>query len=244
MSYPQLGEYCYPYPVVKNHNSNLFSTKGLIISVEGLDGAGKSTFVKNLEKKLCKKNKVYVGNFIHSPWLKEPLLQFKYNNCDEYTFMLLYTMALSRFFTEEIAPKLENEYVVILDRYILTIFSRSVVRGVNEDWLRKVLTIFREPDIQILIDTDADLCLKRKCNNEKILSYWESGCMLSKDDSLRMSYDASKYKESFLFYQNRIRDVLIRELDPHSIVFHYDNFLEMKEKIDYVVKLTSIKLER
>ena len=244
MSHPQLGEYRYPYPAVKNHKSKLFTKNGMIISVEGLDGAGKSTFVKQLEERLCKENKVYTGNFIHSPWLKDSLLQFKYNNCDEYSFTLLYTMALSRFFTEEIAPKLDEGYVVVLDRYILTIFSKGVVRGVDDKWLRGVLSVFREADVQIFIDTDMDLCLKRKCSSDKILSYWECGCMLSKDDSLRMGYDAAKYKENFILYQKSIREILISEMNPSCIVLRYDDFVEMKEQLDYVMKQISIKLAR
>ena len=233
---PKLGEYIYPYPFFENHHSKLNPDGGTLIAVEGGDGAGKSTFVKRLVNEVGEDNIVNCGNFIHAPWFKDILLQFKYYNCDEYSFALLFTTALARFFTEEVADNLEAGNIVIVDRYILSIYAKGVIRGVSRDWLNNILNIFRKPDMTILIDTDVDVCLKRKINDNDILSYWECGCMLSNDDSLRFSYDEAKYRAGFFNYQSKIKEIMMDEINKMENVFLINTSIKSNESIHRLIK--------
>ena len=233
---PQLGEYIYPYPFFENHNSKLNPNGGVLIAVEGGDGAGKSTFVKHLVDEIGKDDIVNCGNFIHSPWFKDILLQFKYYNCDEYSFSLLYTTALARFFTEEVADKLEAGNIVIVDRYILSILSKGVIRGVSREWLNNILSVFRKPDMTILIDTDVDVCLERKMKESDILSYWECGCMLSSDDSLRFNYDEVKYRKGFFEYQSKIKEIMLDEMNTKENVFLINPSITSDESVHMLIK--------
>ena len=189
MDIPKLGEFRYPYPGNSYIKSNLKEKKGLIIEIEGLDGSGKSSQLKMIERKLKEKySKVYVGNFIHSDFIKDILLRTKYENCDEYTFTFMYLMGLTNFFNCEIAEKLNDGYIVVLDRYIDTIKSKALIKNIDNKWLNNILSIYRKPDINIFIDTLPNICLERKKKDNEKLSFWECGCEVE-DDSLRFEYN-------------------------------------------------------
>ena len=126
--------------------------------------------MKNLKRKY---DKVYYTNFIHSEFIKDILLKTKWENCDINTFSLMYLMGLSNTYYREIVPKLKEEYIVVLDRYIYTIISKNIVSSEvkNDKWINKCLEIFRRPDIKIFIDTSIDECLKRKNHEDKIILF-------------------------------------------------------------------------
>lgn len=205
---PKLGEFRYPYP--KNPPTYTDETiKGYIIEIEGLDGSGKSSqtkaLVENL-KNICEK--VYYVNFIHSEYIKDILLKTKWENCDLNTFSFMYFMGLSNTYYREILPRLRQEYIVVLDRYIYTIISKNVVfNSSNEEWVENCSKIFRKPDLKIFIDTSVEECLKRKNSENEILSYWECGSNFYYEESLRMGYNPEKYKENFMKYQESIKEV-------------------------------------
>lgn len=159
-----------------------------------------------------KYNKVFYTNFIHSEFIKDILLKTKWENCDINTFSLMYLMGLSNTYYREIVPKLKEEYIVVLDRYIYTIISKNIVSNEvkNDEWINKCLEIFRKPDIKIFIDTPIDECLKRKNVDNKYLSYWECGGNIFYDEKLRQHYDEKKYNENFLKYQTKIREIYYR----------------------------------
>lgn len=165
--------------------------------------------MKNLKRKY---DKVYYTNFIHSEFIKDILLKTKWENCDINTFSLMYLMGLSNTYYREIVPKLKEEYIVVLDRYIYTIISKNIVSSEvkNDKWINKCLEIFRRPDIKIFIDTSIDECLKRKNADNKYLSYWECGGNIFYDEKLRQGYDKSKYNENFLKYQTKIQEIYQR----------------------------------
>ena len=120
----------------------------------------------------------------------------------------MYFMGLSNTYYREILPKLRQEYIVVLDRYIYTIISKNVVfNSSNEEWVENCSKIFRKPDLKIFIDTSVEECLKRKNSENEILSYWECGSNFYYEESLRMGYNPEKYKENFMKYQESIKEV-------------------------------------
>lgn len=212
---PKLGEFKYPYP--KNKPTIVDGTNlGLIIEIEGLDGSGKSSQTKELVNKLKSKyKKVFYVNFIHSEYIKDILLKTKWENCDINTFTFMYLMGLSNTYYREILPKLKENYIVVLDRYIYTIISKNVVNKnqFNDYWVRQCSKIFREPDIKIYIDTSTEECLKRKKKDNKYLSYWECGGNIFYNDEIRLKYDEEVYSKNFLKYQNKIKNIFYKYAD-------------------------------
>lgn len=218
MNIPKLGEFKYPYPGKCHVESNLKEKKGLLIEIEGLDGSGKSSQLKMIEEKLKKKySKIYVGNFIHSEYIRDILLRTKYENCDEYTFTFMYLMGLTNFYNYEVAKKLSEGYIVVLDRYIDTIRSKALVKNIDKEWLDNILSIYRKPDISIFIDVPPNICLERKKKDNKILSFWECGCEIG-DDSLRFEYNSKLYENNFIEHQKKMRKIFIDDYNSKFII--------------------------
>ncbi len=242
---PKLGEFKYPYP--KNEPTIVDQTSlGIIIEIEGLDGSGKSSQTKELVKKLKNKyQKVFYVNFIHSEYIKDILLKTKWENCDINTFTLMYFMGLSNTYYRDILPKLKENYIVVLDRYIYTIISKNVVNDnlFNDYWVKECSKIFRQPDIKVYIDTSTDECLKRKKKDNSYLSYWECGGNVFYSESIRMKYDDKIYSENFLKYQNKIKNIFYRYIYKEKD-WNVVNGNETKEKVNDVIwKVVERKLK-
>lgn len=210
---PELGEYITPYPKNKAQHNNINSeSKGIIIVLEGLDGSGKSTQAKKLYRRLEESGvKVFTTNFIHSDFIKPSLLKTKWENCDIYTFSCMYTMGLAYTYFKEIIDKLNQDYVVILDRYIYTIMVKAIVSGADIEWVKNLTKIFKQADITFFIDTPVETCLNRKRKDNEYLSYWECGGNIFGSDQMRYEYTPKEYEDGFIKYQTSIRDYFLEK---------------------------------
>ena len=86
-----------------------------------------------------------------------------------------------------IAPALDNNRVVVCDRYFYTSFARDTVRGVDETILEKIYQDLREPDAVFHCICPLATALKR-LNKEKGLSYYGSGMDLGLDSNPEDNY--------------------------------------------------------
>ena len=143
----------------------------------------------------------------------------------------MYFMGLSNTYYREILPRLRQEYIVVLDRYIYTIISKNIVfNSLNEEWIKNCSKIFRKPDLKIFLDASVEECLKRKNSDNEILSYWECGNNFYYDESLRTKYDSEKYKENFIKYQEAIKKVFKKYIKKEND-WHVINGNKSKEQI-------------
>ena len=197
------------YPKNKAWNQNVKCDEGVLVVLEGIDGSGKSTQCKILENNLKKTYKCSSVNFIHSDFLKVPLLKAKWENADAYTFLYLYLMGLSQVYFSYIIPHLRKNEIVILDRYVQTIYVKLLPFEINEDLLKLNTRLFRKPDISIFINSDPEVCMKRKIAANGRLTYWESGGPFFKRESMRQKYDPEEYKTQFVKFQKDKQKVLI-----------------------------------
>ena len=97
--------------------------KGLFITLEGGDGAGKSTQIRNIERFFEKKDLVVVhsrepGGTPISEKLREILLDRENSEMDPVTEMMIYAAARAQHVRELIIPALERGNVVICDRFV------------------------------------------------------------------------------------------------------------------------------
>lgn len=93
----------------------------MFITFEGIDGSGKSTQIRLLKKRLHELNQaveVYrePGGTHLSEEIREILLNSSHN-IDPVTEVLLFSSARSQLVAEKVIPKLEQDEVVILDRF-------------------------------------------------------------------------------------------------------------------------------
>ena len=103
---------------------NSFEKKrGLLISLEGIDGSGKSLQARALKKNLQNMNYPVVlvrdpGGPPVSEKIRKVLLDKKNRTITPMTELLLYCAARSQLVTEYIAPALKEGKIVITDRFI------------------------------------------------------------------------------------------------------------------------------
>lgn len=237
---PELGEINYPYPKNKAIEiSDLSNNRGIIIEVEGVDGSGKSTQCKLLYERLKRTYNVYYTNFIHSDYIKVPLLKTKWENCDPYTFSLMYAMGLQHTYTMDILPRLKKNIIVVLDRYVVTVHLKSILRGISEEWIQTVTSAIRPADIKILIDTPPEICMKRKLSKNGMLTYWECGG----SEAIRKYYNEELFKNNFLEYQTKAQCYLrnIANRDNWAV---FNGVQSVQELNDNICKFLSSELDR
>lgn len=144
---------------------------GLFISVEGLDGSGKTTQVQGIKTYFEKKN-------IQPVMLREPggtkigekirhiLLDAKNTEMDRVSEMLLYAASRSQNVAENILPALNEGKVVICDRFIdSSVAYQGYGRELNvEEVLNVNLAAVRHrlPDITFFLDKNPEDSLKRR----------------------------------------------------------------------------------
>ena len=97
--------------------------KGLFITLEGGDGAGKSTQIRNIERFFEEKGLLVVhtrepGGTLISEKLREILLDSKNTEMSDVTEMMIYAASRAQHVRELILPALERGEIVICDRFV------------------------------------------------------------------------------------------------------------------------------
>lgn len=142
----------------------------MFITLEGIEGCGKTTQAKMLDKRLQDlEYKVFLtrepGGPEISEKIREILLDKRNSNMTPETELLLYCAARAQHTAEWIIPSLKEDYIVISDRYTdSTIAYQGGGRKIDLSTLFQ-LTNFASynirPDITLLIDIPAELAMKR-----------------------------------------------------------------------------------
>lgn len=148
----------------------LRSERGIFISIEGIEGTGKSTQARLLSEYLSKKR--YKTMLTEEPGgtpigrhIRKVLLSTRHKKMDYLTELLLYNAARVQHIKEKIIPAIEAGKIVITDRFSdSTVAYQGFGRGISFkliDSLDKVATNRLRPDITILLDLDVEIGLKR-----------------------------------------------------------------------------------
>ena len=143
--------------------------KGLFITLEGGDGAGKSTQIRNIERFFDEKGLVVVhtrepGGTPIGEKLRDILLDKENAEMDAVTEMLIYAASRAQHVKERILPALEEGKVVICDRFT---DSSIAYQGYGRQLGEQVAEVNRratgglEPDITFWLDIDPYLGRQR-----------------------------------------------------------------------------------
>lgn len=156
-------------------NSN-YKCRCVFITFEGIDGSGKSTQIKLLEKRLDNEGrKVTVfrdpGGTVVSEKIRNILLNPE-SEIDPVTELLLFSAARSQLIAEKVLPLLEQGYTVILDRfYDSTIayqgYGRNSVALERIHQLNRVASHNREPDLTFYLQISLEQAKKRTATKRK-----------------------------------------------------------------------------
>ncbi|MDN6161655.1 MAG: dTMP kinase [Atopostipes sp.] len=155
--------------------------RGLFITVEGPDGSGKSSLVKELSHQLEKILAVPLvitrepGGSEIAEKIREVIIDPNHREMDHRTEALLFAASRRQHVIEKINPALDAGKVVLCDRFVDSSIAyqgagREIgveeVRGINEFATGKL-----EPDLTLYLDVDAQIGLNRieskESNREK-----------------------------------------------------------------------------
>ena len=143
--------------------------KGKFITIEGCEGTGKSTQVKLLEKNLKKKIKIKStrepGGSFGAEQIRKLIFKSKKQSWSPITEALLHISARSDHLEKIIKPNLQKGLWIICDRFR---DSTIAYQGYGNGLKLNVLEIMQDSifnkfhaDITIILDMDANKCLKR-----------------------------------------------------------------------------------
>lgn len=151
------------------------SNRGIFISIEGVDGSGKTTLKKSLIERLALHHKILSirepGGTKISEKVRLLLLDTANSDMLPRTEALLYAAARAQLIEEEILPALRAGMMVIADRYIdSTLAYQGYGRGLNVDFLNQLNHLSTgglKPDLTLLLDIDPWQGQLRRPHNSK-----------------------------------------------------------------------------
>lgn len=170
---------------------------GRLIVVEGIDGSGKSTQLRLLEKWLISRNvPVFFTEWNSSETVKQITKKGKKSGrLTPITFSLLHATDFADRYERNILPLLHAGYVVLADRYVYTAYVRDIVRGCNPNWVKKIYEFAMKPEIVFYFRVPIDVAVDRILSGRPRLKYYEAGM------DLNLSNDPY---ESYRIFQSRI----------------------------------------
>jgi dTMP kinase len=181
----------------KRRKKDPISIKGKLIVVEGIDGSGKSTQLRLLEKWFqSKQSPVFLTEWNSSETVRRITSKGKRKGrLTPITFSLLHATDFADRYERNILPLLHAGYIVLADRYIYTAFARDIVRGCNPKWVRRVYEFAVRPDLVFYFKVPVDIAVERILSGRPKLKYYEAGM------DLNLSNDPY---ESYRIFQSRI----------------------------------------
>lgn len=180
--------------------------KGLFITFEGIEGAGKSTQVKILGQHLLNEGYKTVttfepGDTEFGKKVREILLSLNLS-IEPLSELLLYFADRIQHVKEKIAPFISEGFIVISDRFTdSTLAYQGYGRGISLELintLNKILLNEFKPDLTILLDLPAEQGLSRNRN-------------INKND---------KFELETLSFHNRVREGFLKlaQLEPERFI--------------------------
>ncbi len=154
---------------------------GRLIIVEGIDGSGKSTQIRLVERWL----RSLGYNVFFTEWNSADLVKKttkkgkKSRSLTPTTFSLLHATDFAHRLVSNILPPLKAGMIVLADRYVFTAFARDHVRGCDREWIRKVYRFAPKPDISFYFRVPIEVSLKRITMARQVLKDFEAGMDLN-----------------------------------------------------------------
>ena len=153
----------------------MFKRKSLFITVEGIEGSGKSYQAKKLYKKL-KKIKIPVvltrepGGTISAEKIRKIILEDYFHphskeKFDKYTDTLLYLAARNEHVKNKIKPAIKKKKIILCDRFIDSTYAYQVYgKGVSKKFIKTIHKYILgkiKPDLTFILKANINKALKR-----------------------------------------------------------------------------------
>jgi len=198
--------------------------------IEGIDGAGKDTFITNLSKRLKELN--YHIEEVRTPI--EPFSNIRKSFDDKFSFERFLFYIVSSLYTDKV---LENSRgIVILNRHVYS--SIAYPLATLEDNYKKLVEeivkrlSFQKVDFYIFIKADVDVIIKRlmerKRNKSNIYDRQLEDEFIKEEKFLKRLY--------YLFYE-KLPSKLMPILTKKSITLVNNTPEDMKTAVDYLCNI-------
>lgn len=151
--------------------------RGLFITIEGMDGSGKTTQINKLKEYFEAIGQHVVlsrepGGTVISEAIREIILDIKYQEMDDVTEAFLYAASRAQHVREFIKPSIEKGDIVICDRYVdSSMVYQGFARGLGEEMVRTINDIATDklqPDITFFLDLEHSAGMSRKQNQQEL----------------------------------------------------------------------------
>lgn len=151
--------------------------KGLFITIEGMDGSGKTTQINKLKQHFEHEGKEVVltrepGGTVISEAIREIILDIRYKEMDPVTEALLYAASRAQHVREYILPLIEQGKIIICDRYVdSSMVYQGHARGLGEEMVGMIngfATGGLKPDLTFFLDLEHTKGMSRKSNQQEL----------------------------------------------------------------------------
>ncbi|MEM4519349.1 MAG: dTMP kinase [Sulfolobales archaeon] len=137
-------------------------SEGVLIVVEGIDGAGKTSVSGEVVSRLSNLGFKTVYTYEpYTPFITEVINEY-WDEIDPIVLTLL--MAADRYYhiNRVILPYLRSGHIVISDRYYYSSIAYQGAQGVDTQWIAEVNKFVIKPKLAIYLDVDPEVGLTRK----------------------------------------------------------------------------------
>jgi dTMP kinase len=163
---------------------------GTLIVIEGMDGSGRSTQISLLQEWLESEGfAVQTSGLRRSTLVGRDIDELLAKNAvTRLTLALMYCTDFFDQLEHRIVPALKSGTIVLADRYIFTLIARSVVRGINRDYLAGLYAMALRPHLTFWLNVRPETAFGREFRKAQAISYWEAGRDMSLSHDLYWSF--------------------------------------------------------
>ncbi|MCE7734588.1 MAG: dTMP kinase [Candidatus Heimdallarchaeota archaeon] len=144
-------------------------SSGLFISLEGIDGSGKSTQLNLLKEELNKRGYEVVTTSEPTTTKLGKILRDYLSNPESvpYADALVFAADRVEHYHEFIKPRLDSGKIVITDRYTASSIVYQGSQGVPKDWIQEINKMSLKPDLSFYIDISVEVALERLADSQR-----------------------------------------------------------------------------
>lgn len=152
---------------MKNLNMRPNDTKGVLITVCGLDGCGKTTMMNRMIDEVFDKSKVFTTkqptNYVReSAIFRTYMDQPDHDAFDYRSLSLLAASDRLQHVNKIIVPQMNEGKIVVSDRYFYSCLANLRARGFTSDqWIYEIAESVVEPDIAFFFDVPVETAVAR-----------------------------------------------------------------------------------
>ncbi|AWR98243.1 thymidylate kinase [Acidianus sulfidivorans JP7] len=196
----------------------------MIIAFEGIEGSGRTTHLEAVKKYLEKEGYGVITFGIQmSKLMGERISQVKKNIVFERrTLFLAYVTDLADQLENFVKPSIESGFIALADGYVLTLMSWGLARGLEENWMRDVLSVFPKSVLYFSLISKPEEIMKRIIKKKGYLDPLSAGIDICIKEDIFSAYED---------YINKFQRALISLSDQDSIMNTDHGFEEVNKRI-------------